>query len=59
MSPRQALDAVTADIRDHHIAADSTGLFNTTRHIGLLCDLAARIAASAEYQPAPTAWRRI
>ncbi|MEU2344895.1 hypothetical protein ABZ745_24100 [Streptomyces sp. NPDC013082] len=59
MSPRQALDAVTADIRDHHIAEDSTGLFNTTRHIGPLCNLAARIAADAEYQLAPTAWHRI
>ncbi|MFE5077643.1 hypothetical protein [Streptomyces halstedii] len=59
MSPRQALDAVTADIRDHHITAASTGLFNTTRHIGLLCNLAARIAADAEYRLAPAARRRI
>jgi hypothetical protein len=53
MSPRQAVDAVTADIRDHHITADGTGLFNATRHIGLLCHLAARMAADVEYQLAP------
>lgn len=53
MSPRQAVDAVTADIRDHHITVDSTGLFNVTRHIGLLCHLAARVTADAEYQLAP------
>lgn len=53
MSPRQAVDAVTADIRDHRITVDKTGLFNTTRHIGLLCHLAASLAADAEYQPAP------
>ncbi|WP_432104141.1 hypothetical protein [Streptomyces sp. bgisy091] len=50
MSPRQAVDAVTADIRAHHITVDGTGLFNATRHIGLLCQLAARMAADAEYQ---------
>ncbi|MFF9511554.1 hypothetical protein ACF1BU_33830 [Streptomyces sp. NPDC014724] len=53
MSPRQAVDAVTADIRDHRITADGTGLFNMTRHIGLLCHLAARMAGDAEYQLAP------
>ncbi|MFF5273830.1 hypothetical protein [Streptomyces sp. NPDC000133] len=53
MSPHQALDAVAADIRDHHITVDGTGLFSTTRHIGLLCHLAARMAADAEYQLAP------
>ncbi|WP_326812273.1 hypothetical protein OIE62_07735 [Streptomyces scopuliridis] len=53
MSPRQAVDAVTADIRDHHITVDGTGLFNATRHIGLLCHLAARMAADVEYQLAP------
>ncbi|MFF1696225.1 hypothetical protein ACFVXC_21785 [Streptomyces sp. NPDC058257] len=50
MSPRQAVNAVTADIRDHHITVDGTGLFNTTRHIGLLCHLTASLAADAEYQ---------
>ncbi|MFE9725941.1 hypothetical protein ACFYQ5_20675 [Streptomyces sp. NPDC005794] len=53
MFPRQALDAVTADIRDHHITADSTGLFNATRHIGLLCHLTSRVTADAEYQLTP------
>ncbi|MFI9039799.1 hypothetical protein [Streptomyces sp. NPDC053726] len=53
MSPRQAVEAVTADIRDHHITVDGTGLFNATRHIDLLCHLTARIAADAEYQLAP------
>ncbi|MEV6535987.1 hypothetical protein AB0M86_41545 [Streptomyces sp. NPDC051639] len=50
MSPRQAVDAVTADIRDHHITADGTGPFNAMRHIDLLCHLTARMAADAEYQ---------
>ncbi|WP_329295646.1 hypothetical protein [Streptomyces pseudovenezuelae] len=53
MSPRQAVGAVTADIRDHHITVDSTGLFNATRHIGLLCHLAARMAADIAYRLAP------
>jgi hypothetical protein len=53
MSPRQAVDAVTADIRDQHITVDGTGLFNATRHIDLLCHLAARMAADVEYQLAP------
>ncbi|MFG2471569.1 XF1762 family protein [Streptomyces canus] len=53
MSPRQAVNAVTADIRDHHITVDGTGLFNATRHIDLLCHLAARMAADVEYQLAP------
>ncbi|MDX3855628.1 hypothetical protein [Streptomyces sp. AK02-01A] len=53
MPPRQAVDAVTADIHDHHITADGTGLMNATRHIELLCHLAARMATDAEYQFAP------
>ncbi|NIY65619.1 hypothetical protein [Streptomyces malaysiensis] len=53
ISPRQAVDAVTADIRDHHITVDDTGLFNATRHIDLLCRLTARMAADIEYQLAP------
>ncbi|MFI5751069.1 hypothetical protein ACIBBE_35355 [Streptomyces sp. NPDC051644] len=53
MSARPAVDAVTADIHDHHITVDGTGLFNATRHIELLCHLTARIAADAEYQLAP------
>ncbi|MGV9401655.1 hypothetical protein [Streptomyces sp. NPDC003667] len=50
MSVRQAVDAVTADIRDHHITVDGTGLFTAMRHIDLLCHLAARMAADVEYQ---------
>ncbi|WWM28087.1 hypothetical protein QBW33_31065 [Streptomyces sp. B21-104] len=53
MSPRHAVDAVAADIRDHPITADGTGLFNATRHIGLLCHLTSRMTADAEYQLAP------
>ncbi|MEU9189250.1 hypothetical protein AB0D14_32840 [Streptomyces sp. NPDC048484] len=53
MSPRQAVDAVTADIRGHRNTVDGTGLFNVTRHVSLLCHLAARMAADAEYQLAP------
>jgi hypothetical protein len=50
MSPRQAVDAVSADISDHPITVDGTGLFNAMRHIGLLCHLAAGTAAAIEYQ---------
>ncbi|WP_188278870.1 hypothetical protein [Streptomyces sp. CBMA152] len=53
MHPRDAVDAVLADMRDHRITADGTGLFNATRHIGLLCHLAAGLAADTEYQLAP------
>ncbi|MFD5111672.1 hypothetical protein ACFWNG_05045 [Streptomyces sp. NPDC058391] len=55
MSPRQAVDAVTADIRDHHITVDETGLFNAMRHIDLLCHLATRMAADVEYKIANVA----
>ncbi|MGY5035842.1 hypothetical protein ACWC9U_34490 [Streptomyces sp. 900116325] len=53
MSPRQAVDAVVADIRDHRITVDGTSMFNMARHIGLLRHLAASMAADAEYQLAP------
>ncbi|WP_406330060.1 hypothetical protein [[Kitasatospora] papulosa] len=53
MSPRHAVDAVAADIRDHPITVDGTGLFNATRHIGLLCHLTSRMTADVEYQLAP------
>ncbi|MEU7080879.1 hypothetical protein ABZ938_24220 [Streptomyces sp. NPDC046409] len=53
MSPRHAVDAVAADIRDHHITVDGTGLFTATRHIGLLCHRTSRMTADAEYQLAP------
>ncbi|MFD6434356.1 hypothetical protein [Streptomyces venezuelae] len=55
MTALGALDAVSADIRDHRITADDTGLFNVMRHINLLCHLTARMAADAEYQLAPNA----
>lgn len=53
MTALDAVDAVTADIRDHRITVDGTGLFNVMRHINLLCHLTARMAADAEYQLAP------
>lgn len=53
MTTLHALDAVDADIRDHRITVDGTGLFNVMRHIDLLCHLTARMAADAEYQRAP------
>ncbi|MEU4173770.1 hypothetical protein [Streptomyces sp. NPDC026589] len=53
MTALDAVDAVTADIRDHRITVDGTGLFNVMRHIGLLCHLTARMAADAEYQLTP------
>ncbi|MFF7174718.1 hypothetical protein [Streptomyces pseudovenezuelae] len=53
MEPHEAADAVIADMRDHRITGDGSGLFTATRHIGLLCHLAARMAADAEYQLAP------
>ncbi|MFE3184277.1 hypothetical protein ACFXKR_25920 [Streptomyces violascens] len=53
MAPRDAVDAVIADIRQHRITADGTGLFTVTRHISLLCHLASGLAADTEYQLAP------
>lgn len=53
MEPHEAVDAVIADMHDHRITGDGSGLFTATRHIGLLCHLAARMATDAEYQLAP------
>ncbi|MFB8749140.1 hypothetical protein [Streptomyces parvulus] len=53
MTPLDALDAVAADVRDHTVTLDGTGLFTAMRHIDLLCHLTARMAADAEYQLAP------
>ncbi|MEU9369531.1 hypothetical protein AB0D71_33625 [Streptomyces avermitilis] len=53
MEPHEAVDAVIADLRDHRITGDGSGLFTATRHIGLLCHLTARMATDAEHQPAP------
>ncbi|MFE2063059.1 hypothetical protein ACFXDH_11725 [Streptomyces sp. NPDC059467] len=53
MTALDAVDAVTADIHDHRITVDDTGLFNAMRHIDLLCHLTTRMAADAEYQLAP------
>jgi hypothetical protein len=50
MQPHEAVDAVLADLRDHRITGDGHGLFTATRHIGLLCHLATRIAGDIEYQ---------
>ncbi|MFC9856261.1 MULTISPECIES: hypothetical protein [unclassified Streptomyces] len=41
---------MTADIRDHRITVDGTGLYNVVRHLDLLCHLTAHLAADAEYQ---------
>ncbi|MGZ2361544.1 hypothetical protein LRE75_33515 [Streptomyces sp. 372A] len=54
LSPGLALEAVIADTRDHPITPDGTGLYTVTRHIELLCQLAARTAAETEYQLAPS-----
>ncbi|MFJ2021546.1 hypothetical protein [Streptomyces nodosus] len=32
MTALGAVDALTADIRDHRVTVDSTGLFNVMRH---------------------------
>ncbi|MCX5395647.1 hypothetical protein [Streptomyces sp. NBC_00102] len=53
MTVGEAVDAVDADIRDHRITVDATGLFTLTRHIDLLCHLTTRTAAEAEYQLTP------
>lgn len=53
MAPRDAVDAVIADMYEHRITADGTGLFTVTRHIGLLCHLASDLAADTEYQLTP------
>ncbi|MFG3151424.1 hypothetical protein ACGF7W_05180 [Streptomyces sp. NPDC048219] len=53
MTPLNALDAVAADVRDHPVTLDGTGVFNAMRHIDLLCHLTARMAADSEYQLAP------
>ncbi|MEV7888436.1 hypothetical protein ACWD3I_29785 [Streptomyces sp. NPDC002817] len=50
MAPHEAVDAVIADIREHRISGDRSGLFTLIRHIGLLCHLAAGMAADAEYR---------
>ncbi|MEV5605465.1 hypothetical protein AB0L33_28890 [Streptomyces sp. NPDC052299] len=42
-----------ADIRHHRITPDLTGLHHVTRHIELLCQLAARTAIDVEYQLVP------
>ncbi|WP_433919802.1 hypothetical protein OIE50_38855 [Streptomyces canus] len=45
MEPHEAVDAVIADLRDHRITVDGSGLFTTTRQITLLCHIAARMPA--------------
>ncbi|MFI1210017.1 hypothetical protein ACH4UV_20665 [Streptomyces sp. NPDC020802] len=37
MKPHEAVDAVIADMRDHRITGDGSGLFTAARHIGLVC----------------------
>ncbi|MFE0188018.1 hypothetical protein [Streptomyces sp. NPDC058989] len=53
MEPREALNAVIADMRDHRITGDGSGLFTAIRHVDLLCHLTARMAADAEYRLVP------
>ncbi|MFJ6017250.1 hypothetical protein [Streptomyces sp. NPDC092952] len=53
MTALDAVDSVTADILDHRITVDGTGLFNVMRHVDLLCHLTTRMVADAEYQLAP------
>ncbi|OAR21872.1 hypothetical protein A8W25_30820, partial [Streptomyces sp. ERV7] len=53
MAAHQALDAVAADLREHHVRCDRHGLFTASRHIDLLCSLATRMTADAEYQLSP------
>ncbi|MFJ9900698.1 hypothetical protein ACIQPR_45980 [Streptomyces sp. NPDC091280] len=50
MQPHQAVGAVLSDLREHRVTGDGDGLFTATRHIGLLCHLAARMASDIEYQ---------
>ncbi|MGW0710195.1 hypothetical protein ACWD4G_30280 [Streptomyces sp. NPDC002643] len=55
MKAHDAVDAVIADLRDHRITGDGDGLVTATRHIGLLCHLAVRMAGDIEYQLVPNA----
>ncbi|MFG3261685.1 hypothetical protein [Streptomyces bobili] len=48
MEPHEAVAAVIADLRDHRITGDGSGLLTATRQITLLCHIAARMAATAE-----------
>lgn len=45
----KGLDAVLADLRDHPISPDSSGLFNAMRHIDLLCHLTSRATGETQY----------
>lgn len=50
LTPREAVDAVTADIRAlNPLPADAHGLFTATRHIGLLSAVLASLAGDAHY----------
>ncbi|MFG2232705.1 hypothetical protein ACGFNX_22310 [Streptomyces sp. NPDC048723] len=50
LTPREAVDAVTADIRAlNPLPADAHGLFTATRHIDLLTAVLARLAGDAHY----------
>lgn len=48
--PRQAVDAVTADMHENTITADHTGVFHASRHTALLSHVTAQLAAAVEYQ---------
>ncbi|MFI9719799.1 hypothetical protein ACIHFE_09115 [Streptomyces sp. NPDC052396] len=53
MEPLEALNAVIADMREHHITGDGSGLFTAIRRVDLLCHLAARMAADTGYRLVP------
>ncbi|MEV6807788.1 hypothetical protein [Streptomyces sp. NPDC051132] len=49
MTMVEAIDAVTADLLDHQVAAFPYGVFTVMRHIDLLCHLTARAADDAHF----------
>ncbi|AJT62540.1 hypothetical protein T261_0851 [Streptomyces lydicus] len=49
MTAREALDAVLADIRNHHVSPDADGFFTALRHIDLLGHLATRFTGDAHH----------
>ncbi|MFJ6438657.1 hypothetical protein [Streptomyces sp. NPDC091416] len=54
LDPLAAVDAVITDVHEFRIPGDANGLFTATRHVSLLCHLAARMAAETEYALVPS-----
>ncbi|MEV0577104.1 hypothetical protein [Streptomyces sp. NPDC050392] len=54
LDPLAAVDAVITDVHQFRIPGDANGLFTATRHVSLLCHLAARMAAETEYALGPS-----